>query len=1254
MSYSYSTSPASTSWTRKYLGVEPIAGPSCISASFCALAGTEGDVFVATSTSAIESATWKRSVIEETHNPLTAIACTSTTSCVVVDESGNVLKVTVAANGTATAVKHDIDGTNELDAITCTTNSTCVAVDRSGNIFVSKNSGETWTKQYALGKELFASEELEHVSCASSTLCVTDAAREVVSFSPAGEAAEGPVVSPSPGTTIDYNVPVSGTGAPHNMSAAEVAKWGQKAEEAPEEATAITPPDSPQGWPASSYSRATLYYLDSIGRVVNTAAPSTGAYGAISTTEYNEFNDVVRTLSPDNRATALEDGCESTEKCKSAEVSGLLDTINTYNEANQYDEPAGCRKETDEPEKEKTEPGTRLCETWGPEHEVKYVPNGYKAQTEKLARNHTKYYYEDAKHYEEAGLGAPPAGEKYDLVTETQQLAQTFNTEGKSEEEVESRRSTTSYSGQGKLGWELRAPTSTMDATESEGAKLEHKTLYIKEGEAKGQIQETRGPKGLSGESAHDSRIIYYTAEENKEGYASCGKHPEWAGLVCETLPGKQPAETTGVPKLPITTSTYNIWDEPEKVEETFEKTATEPAVTRKKIETYDEAGRLKTSGTTSTSTKNTAVPTITDEYNKATGILEKQCANEGKTCSEGKPKTITSVYNTLGQVTEYTDADGNIAKYKYGSLEKDGLLEETSDSSGEGKSGENRSTQKYVYNETTKEMTELKDSAAGVFTASYDTEGKLASEVYPNGLCANYRYNSVGEATHIEYIKTSSCSEKELSVWFSETRVPSARGETMSRQSTLASETYTYDTLGRLTETQETPAGEYCKTRTYAYDEEANRTKLTTHEPNSKKECTTEGGTIQEHTYDEANRLIDSGIEYDPLGNVTKLPAADAEGHELKSTFYADNAVATQEQNSVKNEYLLDPNGRVRETVTGAKKVISHYDGPDEAVAWACEMSPSTKECEAGTFTRNIPGIDGTLSAVQTNGGIPVLQLHDLEGDVVATAADNKTETKLLSTYNSTEFGVPNAGKAPPTFAWLGAADVPSSLSTGIITYGATSYVPQTGRALQSKQVEPPGAPGGTGIGTPYSDQLEPWVMQGAGREASEAPGIGATEEREAVERALEAAIAAREDPIYHYRAWEAKEKGERLLKLVTAGDLTEALGTLFGTLADWVDGFVEAHVTTEVAFDWLEEYGQFLEACVRELHAAKDSRGGCRASYSNFLWEGSNVADFWEKPVISYCLVGKSESGAIDGLGLHECTRLAYEEELSKFGKA
>lgn len=466
--------------------------------------------------------------------------------------------------------------------------------------------------------------------------------------------------------------------------------------------------------------------------------------------------------------------------------------------------------------------------------------------------------------------------------------------------------------------------------------------------------------------------------------------------------------------------------------------------------------------------------------------------------------KNIRMTYNSLGQLETYEDGSGNTATYHYAvAPEGDGLLEELTDSSA-GKT----TRQTYAYDAVTKAETKMFDSAAGTFTASYGPAGELASEVYPNGMCANYTYNSVGEATNLEYIKTTNCTESKPTVWFSESRAVSARGETLSRKNTLSEDFYTYDTEQRLTETQEFPTGEGCTSRIYAYNEESDRTKLTTRAPGVKGECATTGGTIEEHAYDEGGRLADTGIAYDELGNIRTLPAADAGGNELSSTFYVDNAVATQTQNGVTNEYVLDAEGRVSEAKTGGKTTINHYDGSGNSVAWACPESAG--KCEESKETREIAGIDGSLTAVQTNGEVPVLQLHDLQGDVVATASLSSEATKLMSSYNVSEFGVPNAGKTPPKYAWQGATGAASELSSGVITDGSTSYVPQTGRELQSEAIEPPGLPEGSGAGAAYVSQEEPWNMQGAEREGREAPGLEAAREREAAEAACQANPAA------------------------------------------------------------------------------------------------------------------------------------------------
>jgi DNA-binding beta-propeller fold protein YncE len=1312
----YSTKPASTSWTTFSIGAGAMNAVDCLSSSFCAIVDSTGHVHVANSEANIKNAVGWKSTDVEGSTSLKGIACASTTACVAVDDTGNIINLTINGSGEATATKQDIDGTNSLTAVSCVATSFCVAVDASGNVFVSKNAGVTWAKELSLA------DKLTSVSCPSGSLCVAaDTTGAVTAFTPGtATITEGEVRAPQPGSTIEYRVPVSGAGAPHNLSREEVEKWGQKdnselEDNDPSEATALFPPDEPQGWPASGYKRAAIGYVNEKGLRVNTATPSGGIY----TSEYNSLNELTRTLSADNRAAAVSEGCESLKehKCKSAEAAEKLDTKTEYGDE-----------------------GSQIAKVTGPEHTIK-LATGEVVKARPVTHD---YYNEGAKEAEEKNK------ETYDLLTKTTEAA--LLSSGK---ETDERESVSSYNGQEDLGWKLRKPTSV--TKEPTGLDLTTTTAYEKEtgnvtetrtpagseasavltaglkfgsygtkegqfeapeavavdpstgdvyvvdrelsrvekfsssgtflgwvgsekagsgegqlshpesiavsasgnvyvgdagnhridefnseakyvrafgkegtgegqfgnaiygmafdasgklwvtdganhrvetfseagvfekqygekGSGEGQLEEPRGivvaggdvyvvdtvnervveltlegkyvsefgkygledgqfhepwgiaadakgdlyvadrwpdrveefnskgrflawigssgtgegqfedPDGLAigaagslyvadqqnarvdewlpgSASAHDTRTIYYSATANSE-FKVCGEHPEWAGLVCKTLPKAQPG-TKGLPELPeVTVAAYNIWDDDEKREEKFGSTV------RTVTETYDAAGRALTSEETTSPATDQALPKTTVEYNKETGAVEKQSAT-----IKGETKTITSRYNKLGELSEYTDAEGNLAKYTYEEGGDGRLVEES-----EGKGTEAESKQTYSYNTTTGDMEKLVDSAAGTFTASYDLEGKLVSEIYPNGMCANTTYNSVGEAVSLEYVKTRNCAESKPSVWFSDSIVPGIYGEAVEQLSTLAKENYAYDGAGRLLESQETPVGKGCTVRLYAYDEEGNRTSLTQREPTSSGGCggegwATEHGTVQPHAYDTGNRLTDSGVEYEAFGNTTKLPAADAGGHELVGSYYVDNQVYTQKQNGETLTYEYDPAGRTLETISEGKaaaKSISHYAGPGGTATWTSEGS--------GKWARSIPGINGSLVATQKSGETPVLQLQDLAGDIVATAALSESETKLLSTYDSTEFGVPQPGTTPPKYAWLGAGGVATeaTLESGVATKGGASFVPQIARALQTAPVIAPGAFPDGQPGTQYTATVSPSELKAAEEEAT------------------------------------------------------------------------------------------------------------------------------------------------------------------------
>ena len=262
-----------------------------------------------------------------------------------------------------------------------------------------------------------------------------------------------------------------------------------------------------------------------------------------------------------------------------------------------------------------------------------------------------------------------------------------------------------------------------------------------------------------------DTETIYYTAKE-EAAVASCRNHPEWANLPCQAEAAAQPAD--GI-SLPVKTFTYNMWDEAENSTETYAKTAKFAATTRTIAQTYDPAGRALTSEETSSPVTDTALHKVTNQYNAETGALEKASAEIG-----GKTKTITSKDNTLGELASYIDAEGKTSKYAY---DIDGRTEEMSY-----EIAKETFSQIYAYSATTGFLTSLYDTGVKkYFTATYDVEGKMLTEVYPNGMTAKYAYNSMGTADSLEYVaaKASGCTG-EGCIWFKDAVSPSIHGETL------------------------------------------------------------------------------------------------------------------------------------------------------------------------------------------------------------------------------------------------------------------------------------------------------------------------------------------------------------------------------------------------------------------------------------------------------------------------------------------
>ena len=642
--------------------------------------------------------------------------------------------------------------------------------------------------------------------------------------------------------------------------------------------------------------------------------------------------------------------------------------------------------------------GTELQEEEGPMHAVRLQSSGSVEQARMLR---TVIYINPA----------PPSGEAaYHLPTSETTGALLSN------ETVVDKRST-SYT----YNWTLRKPTETIS---DPGGTEETKSVTVYD-TASGLPTEMRQPSNSGGGGAGTTKFVYFKDALYSPNIANC-QSDLYAGLPCKVEPAAQPG-TAGLPQLPV--KKFLDYNQLGQVEEVSESPSGGAENVRKAVTNYDAAGRQKTSQITG---GGVTVPKVETRYSSTLGIPTTQrfvCPESEPSCDT---QATTTTYDTLGRATAYEDADGVTATTSYDFLGRPVTV------------NDGKGTQTMKYDSVTGLLVELEDSAAGVFTATYNADGSLVKRGLPNGLTAETTYDETGAAIDLTYTKESNCG---LSCnWLDFAVDRSINGQILLEDGTLGKDEYVYDKLGRLTTARETPAGGSCTTRSYEYDKDSNRKKLTTF-PGVGGVCSSSGGTAQNYSYDSADRLLGEGLTYDSYGRITNLPAEFAGGKALSTTYFSNDMVATQSQNGVTNTFQLDAALRQRQRLQAGGlegTEVFHYAGPGDSPTWTQRGS---------TWTRSIAGIGGELAAIQESGKEVELQLTNLHGDVVATAALSPTVTELKGTFSFDEFGNPTGGSAG-RYGWLGGKQRRTELASGVVQMGVRSYVPSLGRFLSPDPV--------------------------------------------------------------------------------------------------------------------------------------------------------------------------------------------------------
>jgi RHS repeat-associated protein len=782
--------------------------------------------------------------------------------------------------------------------------------------------------------------------------------------------------TPTAGTavsTVVYRVPVSGSGAPYDLSAAQTARWGQA--EAPTDAAAVFPPTQiPDGNQAmgvlpSSFESATVTCMDANGRTVDTAAPG----GGIDATWYDQYGNVTRTLTAGNRQRALDVSASDTPVQETI-LANARSTRHIF-----------------------SEDGQRQWTKLEPEHDV-MLPDG------SMVRGRAKSSYS----YDE---GAPATGGPYRLVT-TQVDADVYWTGGV-EIKVDAKTTKTEYD------WNQRKPTKV--TVDPGGLDLVTRYAY----DANGSLISTTTPAGGSVDTTPSTRRTVYYQAGTGSGYAQCDDRAEWANLPCRVQPGGQPSSG---PELPVRATTYDMYGQPRTVTE-----STSAGVQRTVTTTYDAAGRAYEIGISTAAGLGEPVPAQRNVYDLATGQLVRTQAVTGGVVTA----QVIRGYDTLGRQVSYTDADGNASTTTYDVADRPLTV------------NDGKGVRTYTYDggsEPRGMPTSMSDSQTGSFTATYDVDGILVGQVWPNGVQVNMTIDETGVPLGIGYTQPG-CGQADCTL-YTETVQASAGGQWRARTSSLSSQAYEYDKGGRLTAVRDTVSGQ-CATRVYGFDTASNRTALTEYGPAEGGACqTATGAWSRTWTYDTADRVNTAGYGYDALGRTLTQPGADSAvtgGGVAQTTYHTNDMVRTISQNDRSATYTLDPvANRVRswqETRAGVTLTKRHHYVDDGDV-------PAWTEEGDGKTTRPIHGLAGMAGIVTDPGGAAWV-IVNLHGDVVGGMA--ATGFGLTHTGDHTEYGVPRnaADTGTKRYGWLGGSQRAADTPNGASLMGARLYSPSTGRFL-------------------------------------------------------------------------------------------------------------------------------------------------------------------------------------------------------------
>ena len=228
-------------------------------------------------------------------------------------------------------------------------------------------------------------------------------------------------------------------------------------------------------------------------------------------------------------------------------------------------------------------------------------------------------------------------------------------------------------------------------------------------------------------------------------------------------------------------------------------------------------------------------------------------------------------------------------------------------------------------------------------------------------------------------------------------------------------------------------------------------------------------GGTdrIISSTWTTSSGSVSGSYAYDVLGRQTTIPGIDTQAggttaapNNVTLTYRSDDLVSSISQGSSCESFTYDPLGNVLNT--------SNYSGtctgtPSTTATSDYAGSPSPAWTTTGSST--IAFIDGitqgnafnvTLAGTSSTPCLGIstatctLNLTDMRGDIVATAALTSGTGTVSGYSETTEFGLPRSATTEaavaPTYGWLGVHEKAANNLSGLVLMGVRVYNPTTG----------------------------------------------------------------------------------------------------------------------------------------------------------------------------------------------------------------